>query len=77
MEQKHYLTKIVNFYNVYILDAWTGSSTNTFKFNNSLFGATNIAKKKGDKQKYVYSGCSWSFGKDTARNVVIFVVDNI
>ena len=46
MEQKHYLTKIVSFYNVYILDAWPGSSTNTFKFNNGLFGATNIAKKK-------------------------------
>ena len=44
---------------------------------------TNIVKNS-DKEKYVYSGYgmafdrkdSWSFNDDTARNVIIFGVDN-
>ena len=40
--------------------------------------------KNSDEQKYVYSGygmtfdsaSSWSFDNDTARNVIIFGVDN-
>ena len=40
--------------------------------------------KKRDKEKYVYSGYGiafdsagfWSFDNDTARNVIIFGVDN-
>ena len=48
-----------------------------------LTWTTNIVKNS-DKEKYVYSGCgitfasggSWSFDNDTARNVIIFVVDS-
>ena len=44
---------------------------------------TNIVKNN-DKEKWVYSGfgitfdgaCSWNFGNDFAKNVVIFVADN-
>ena len=54
-----------------------------FKFKNCLFGVTNIVKNS-DKEKYVYSGYgitfdsagSWSFDNDTARDVIIFGVDN-
>ena len=83
VEQNNYLTKIVNVYNVYELNAWSRNPTNNFKFKNCLFGATNIVKNS-DKEKYVYSGCwitfdsagFWSFDNDTARNVIVFGVDN-
>ena len=68
---------------MYDLDAWSRNPTNNFKFKNCLFGATSIVKIS-DKEKYVYSGygitldsASWcSFSNDTARNVIIFGVDN-
>ena len=44
IEQKNYLTKTVNFYIVYDLDAWPRNATNNFTFKNCLFGATNIIK---------------------------------
>ena len=77
------MTKIVNVYIVYDVDAWPRNPTNNFKFKNWLFGATNIVKNS-DKEKYVYSGYgitfdsagSWSFGNDFARNVISFGVDN-
>ena len=83
VEQNNYLTKIVNVYIVYELNAWSRNPTNNFKFKNCLFGATNIVKNS-DKEKYVYSGCwitfdsagFWSFDNDTARNVIVFGVDN-
>ena len=83
VEQNKYLTKIVNVYIVYDLDAWPGNSTNNFKFKNCLFRATNIVKNS-DKEKYVYSGYgitfdstgSWSFDNEFSRNVIIFGVDN-
>ena len=83
VEQNNYLTKIVNVYIVYDLEAWPRSPTNNFKFNNCLFGATNIVKNC-DEEKYVDGGYeitfdstgSWSFNNDTARNVIIFGVDN-
>ena len=64
-------------------EAWPRSPTNNFKFNNCLFGATNIVKNC-DEEKYVDGGYeitfdstgSWSFNNDTARNVIIFGVDN-
>ena len=48
-----------------------------------MFGATNIVKNN-DKDKWVYSGyeiaCDegdcWSFRNGTARNVIIFGIDN-
>ena len=77
------MSKIVNDYIVYDLDAWPRNPTNNFKFKNCLFGATSIAEDS-DKGRYVYSGYgitfdsagSWSFNNDTARNVIIFGVDN-
>ena len=83
VEQNNYLTKIVNVYIVYDLDAWLRNPTNNFKFKNCLFGATNIVKNS-DKEKYVYSGYgitfdsggSWSFDNGTASNVIIFGVDS-
>ena len=83
VEQNNCTTKIVNVYIVYELDAWPRNSTNNFKFKNRLFCTTNIVKNS-DKEKYVYSGygitfdtaSSLSFNNGTARNVIIFGVDN-
>ena len=77
------MSKIVNVYIVYDLEAWPRNPTNNFKFKNCLFGATNLVKNS-DKGKYVYSGygitidsaCSWSFDGNFSRNVIIFDVDN-
>ena len=70
-------------YIVYYLDVWPRNPTNNFKFENCLFGETSVVKSSG-KEKYVYSGYgitfdsagSWSFDNDSARNVIIFGVDN-
>ena len=78
VEQKKYLTKIVNVYIAYDLDAWSRNPINDFNFKNWLFGATKTVKNR-DKEKYVYSGYGitfdgngfWSFDNDTARNVKI------
>ena len=83
VEQNNYLTKIVNVYIIYDLDAWPRNPTKHFKFKNYLSGATDVVKNS-DKEKYVYSrygitldsGGSWSFCNDLARNVIIFGVDN-
>ena len=83
IEQSNYLTKIVNVYIVYDLDARLRNPTKNFKFKNCLFGATNIVKNS-DKEKCVYSGYgitfdsagSWNFGNNFVRNVIIFDVDN-
>ena len=77
------MSKIVNVYIIYNLDAWPRNPTNNFKFKNCLFGATSVVKNS-DKEKYVFSGygitfdsaCSCSFNNDIARNVIILVVDN-
>ena len=50
VEQNNYLTNIVNVYIVYDLDACTGNPTNSFKFKNCLFGATNNVKHS-DREK--------------------------
>ena len=47
VEQNNYLTKIMNVYIVYVLDA---SQKNPA--NNGLFGATSVVKHT-DKQKYL------------------------
>ena len=67
VEQNNYLTKIVNAYIVYDLDAWPRNSTSNSKSKNCLFQA-KIAKNS-NKEKNVHSGygipfgsaCSWSF----------------
>ena len=54
VEHNNYLSKTINVYIVYNLDAWPRNPTNNFKFKNCLFGATNTVKSS-DKEKYVYS----------------------
>ena len=44
VEQNNYLSKIVNVYIVYDLDAWPRNPTNNFKFTNCLFGVTSKVK---------------------------------
>ena len=83
IERNNYLTKIVNVYIVYDLDDWARNPTNNFKFQICLFGATNVVKYS-DKETYVYSGYGITFDSrslgrfniDTARNVIIFDVNN-
>ena len=83
LEQNDYLTKIVNVYIVYDLDACPRNLTNHFKFKNFLFRATSIVKNS-DKEKYVYSGYRITFDNpgsrsldiDFAVNVINFGVDN-
>ena len=81
--QNNYVTKIVNISIVYNLYAWTKIALRNFTIKNCLFGATSRVKKS-DKQKWVYSDYGIAFyrkgelrfGSDTARNVVIFGIDN-
>ena len=76
IEQNNFLKKLVNDYIVFHLDNLDP------KFKNCLYGATSILKKRINK--VVYSGYgmrfdgagSWSFDNGTARNVLIFGVDN-
>ena len=83
VEQNFYFTKIVNVYIVYDLSAWPKDPTNNSKFKNCLLGATKIVNNS-DTEKYLYSRYGitfdiagfWSFDNDTARNVIIFGVDN-
>ena len=78
VDQNNYLTKTINVYTVYDLDDWSRNPTNNFKFRNCLFGATIIGKNS-DKEKYGITfnrADSWSFKDKTARNVMIFCVDN-
>ena len=53
VELNNYLTKIVNVYIVYDLDARLRNPTNKFKVKNCLFGATNIVKMVTKKSIYI------------------------
>ena len=83
VEQNNYLNEIVNFHLAYDLNAWPKIQLRNFIIKNCLFRATSIVKNN-DKEKYVYSGYGiafdgkggWSFDNETARNVVVFGVDN-
>ena len=83
VEQNNYLRKIVNVYIAYDLDAWPRNPTNNFKFKNYLFGVTSIVRNS-NKEKYVCGAYgirfdiagSWSFDIDSARNIMIFGIDN-
>ena len=44
VEQNNYVSKIVNVYIVFDLDAWPRNPTNNFKFKKCLFGATAVVK---------------------------------
>ena len=82
VEQNNYFSKIVNVYIGCDLDAWAKKCC-SFQFKNCLFEVTSIVKNS-DKEKCVYSGyeitcnsaVSCSLNNDTARNVIIFGVDN-
>ena len=54
VEQSNYLSKYVNVYIDYNLDACPRNPTNNFKFKKCLFGATGIVKNS-DKEKCLYS----------------------
>ena len=54
VEQRNYLTRIVNVYIVYDLDAWPRNPTKNFKSKNCLFGVTSIIKNS-DKEMYANS----------------------
>ena len=79
VEQNKYLIKIVNVHIVHKLNDWPKNPTNNFKFNNCLFGATNVVISSY-KEKYVGNGIAcnstgwWSFHNETAKNVVILVL---
>ena len=81
-EQNNYLSKILNVYIIYDLDAWPKIPLINFTIKKCLFGATPIVKNS-DKEKWVYISYGipfhgkgkWSFGDNYARNVVIFVFD--
>ena len=92
VEQKNYLTKIVNVYIAYDLDDWPKNSTENFNFwklkLSCLFGATSVVKNSY-KEKGIYNGYgktfdekdSWSFitiskHNGFARNVKIFGIVN-
>ena len=60
VEQKIYLTKIVNVYIVYDLDAWPRNPTNNFKFKNYLIGENN-AVKNSDNETHSYIGYEITF----------------
>ena len=85
VEQSNYLTKIVNVYIVYDLDAWQKIPLRNSTLRNCLFGLADTVKDS-NKEKYVcsdygiafdgWSGSEWSFGNDYPRNVIVFGVDN-
>ena len=52
VKQNNYLSKVVNVYIVYDLDASPRNPTNHFKIKNFLFGATSIVKNN-DEENYV------------------------
>ena len=54
LEQNNCLTKIVDVYIVYDLDAWPRNPTKNFKSKNCLFGVTSIIKNS-DKEMYANS----------------------
>ena len=78
VEQNNYLSKIVNVYIVYDLDAWPKIPLRNITLKNCLFAVTNIVKHT-DKRMYVYSGWGiafdgkdeWSFGNEHPRNVIV------
>ena len=82
VKQNNCLTKILNIYMVYYLDARPRIPTNNLKFKDLLFRATSLVKSSG-KEKYVYiryritfDSVGWSsFDNETARNVIVFGVD--
>ena len=78
-----YSNFILNLYIIYELNYWPRYHINNFPLKNCLFGTVKLVRNTVESI-FTYNGlgivfdgkCSWSFGNDFARNVVIFVVDN-
>ena len=62
LEQNNYLTKIVNVYIVYDLDASPKHPPRSVTLKNCLFGRTNIVKNS-DKDKWVYNRSGIAFDR--------------
>ena len=62
LEQNNYLTKIVNVYIVYDLDASPKHPLRSVTLKNCLFERTNIVKNS-DKGKWVYNPCGIAFDR--------------
>ena len=79
-----YSTSILNLYIFHKLNTSSRSATNNISLKDCLFGTVKLTRS-GGKSKFddnargmAFDGKgSWSFGKDFARNVVIFGIDNI
>ena len=74
-----YSNFILTLYIVHELNTWSRNPANNFSLKNCFFGTVKLTRNAG-KSKCAYS-CrgiafdgqgSWSFGKDFARNVVVF-----
>ena len=78
-----YSSFILNLYTVYELNIWPHNPTDNFTLKNCLFGTVKLIRNT-DKSKFTYNGQGIafdgkgfrSFDNDTARNVIIFDVDN-
>ena len=80
------MTKNVNVYIVYDLAVWSIVPLKNFTLKNCFFGMTSIVKNS-EKYKCVYNASGyeiafdgrnwWNFRNSTARNFIIFGVDNI
>ena len=78
-----YSNFILNLYIVSELNTWPLNPTNNFTLESCLFGTVELTRNVG-KSKFTYNDGGiafdgkgyWSFVNDTARNVVIFGVDN-
>ena len=73
----------LNLYIVYELNIWSRNPTNNFTLTNCLFVTVKLTRN-ADKGKFAYNGQGiafngegfWSLDNDSARNIVIFGVDN-
>ena len=78
-----YSNFILNLYIAYELNTWPHNSTNNFTLKYCLFPTVKLTINAG-KSKFTYNGWGiafdgkdyWSFDSDTARNNMIFGVDN-
>ena len=70
-------------YIVYEINTWPCNPSNNFMLKYCLFSTVELTRK-ADKSKFTYNGRGkasagkyyWGFDNDTARNVIIFDVDN-
>ena len=74
---------ILNLHLLYDINTWPRNPTNNFTLKNCLFDAVKLTRN-ANKSKFIYNGPGtafdgkdfWSFDNKTARNVIIFGVDN-